>query len=85
MPLEMRNWQEGDFFYPLGLKHKKKLSDFFTDNKVALTEKRRIPIVLHKGEIIWIVGYRIDERFKVTTKTSKILKLTYLGKLSPPI
>ena len=85
MPLEMRNWQEGDFFYPLGLKHKKKLSDFFTDNKVALTEKRRIPIVLHKGEIIWIVGYRIDERFKVTTKTNKILKLTYLGKLSPPI
>jgi len=85
MPLEMRNWQEGDFFYPLGMKHKKKLSDFFTDNKVALTEKRRIPIVLHKGEIIWIVGYRIDERFKVTTKTSKILKLTYLGKLSPPI
>lgn len=78
MPLEMRYWQEGDFFYPLGMQHKKKLSDFFTDNKVALTEKHRIPIVLHKGQIIWIVGYRIDERFKVTTKTSKILKLTYL-------
>lgn len=79
MPLEMRYWQEGDFFYPLGMQHKKKLSDFFTDNKVALTVKHRIPIVLHKGQIIWIVGYRIDERFKVTTKTSKILKLTYLN------
>lgn len=79
-PLEIRYWLEGDFFYPMGMMHKKKLSDFFTDNKVPLTEKHRIPIVLHKGQIIWVVGYRIDERFKVTTKTSKILMLTYLSK-----
>lgn len=79
LPLEVRYWQEGDSFYPLGMKSRKKLSDFFTDNKIPLPLKQQIPLVLHKGQIIWVVGYRIDERFKVTAHTDKILRLTYLS------
>lgn len=79
LPLEVRFWQKGDSFYPIGMSRRKKLSDFFTDQKVPLRDKHRIPLVLYKGEIIWVVGYRIDERFKVRPGTGKIMQLTYTG------
>jgi tRNA(Ile)-lysidine synthase len=72
-PLQLRKWKEGDWFCPLGMNKKKKLSDFFIDNKVPLNLKDKIWVLTSKGSIIWIPGYRIDERYKVTDQTKKLL------------
>jgi tRNA(Ile)-lysidine synthase len=74
-PLKVRSRTDGDFFYPLGFGKKKKLQDFFVDEKVPRDARDRIPVVLSGNDIIWIAGYRADERYKVTEKTEKILKL----------
>ena len=71
-PLDIRKWKKGDSFYPFGMKGKKKLSDFFIDNKVPLNQKENTWLLTSAGEIVWIIGMRIDERFKVTDKTKKI-------------
>jgi tRNA(Ile)-lysidine synthase len=72
-PLTVRSWQQGDHFYPLGMKTKKKLSDFFIGQKLPLHEKNQIPILKNgNGDIIWIGGYRPDNRYKVTDKTKKV-------------
>ena len=74
-PLKLRNWQEGDKFMPLGMKGFKKLSDFFISTKIPLTQKHLIPILVNADDcIIWIAGYRLDERFKITADTKKITK-----------
>ena len=76
MPLRLRYWMHGDVFYPLGLGRKKKLSDFFVDLKVPLTRKRCIPLLVNgDGRILWISGYRIDHRFRITTSTREILRI----------
>lgn len=72
-PLTIRAWQQSDHFYPLGMKTKKKLSDFFIGEKVPLYEKKQIPLLVNgNGDIIWIGGYRPDERYKVSAKTKKV-------------
>jgi len=72
-PLHVRCWQQSDYFYPLGMKTRKKLSDFFINQKVPLHHKSRIPIVVNgNGDIIWVGGYRPDERYKVKDQTKKI-------------
>lgn len=72
-PLKMRSWKNGDYFQPLGLKRKKKISDFFVDQKVLLNHKKDIGILENKnGDIIWVSGLRIDERYKITSNTEKI-------------
>jgi tRNA(Ile)-lysidine synthase len=72
-PLTIRAWQQSDYFYPLGMKTKKKLSDFFIGEKVPLHEKKQIPLLINgNGDIIWIGGYRPDERYKVSAKTKKV-------------
>ena len=72
-PLVIRYKQNGDSFKPLGMKGFKKLSDFFVDEKVPLTEKNKIPLVINgNGEIIWVAGMRQDERYKVTSRTKKV-------------
>ncbi len=71
-PLTIRKWKKGDHFYPLGMDHRKKLSDFFIDNKIDRIEKDKIHVVETGGEVCWIVGHRIDERFKVRTSTQKV-------------
>lgn len=72
-PLTLRNWQQSDYFYPLGMKTRKKLSDFFINLKIPLHEKKQIPILVNgNDDIVWIGGYRPDNRYKVTPKTKKV-------------
>jgi len=73
MPLTVRGRKSGDFFYPAGFGKKKKLQDYFVDEKIPRDERDSIPIVLSGNDIIWIAGYRADERFKVTEETKKVL------------
>lgn len=79
-PLRLRLWHKGDFFYPFGMKGKKKLSDFFTEKKIPLTQKKSIPVLENgNGDILWIAGYRSDDRYKVTRQTKKVLILENLN------
>lgn len=74
-PLAIRSWRPGDAFVPLGMVGEKKLQDFFVDEKVPRRRRPRIPIVEGGGEILWVVGMRIDDRYKVTPETKRILIL----------
>jgi tRNA(Ile)-lysidine synthase len=76
-PLTVRLWQEGDAFVPLGMKGKKKLSDFFIDRKMPLPHKRKQWVVLSGEDIVWLVGQRLDDRYKVTPQTKNILQITW--------
>ncbi|MEK6567060.1 MAG: tRNA lysidine(34) synthetase TilS, partial [Bacteroidota bacterium] len=69
--------RSGDWFMPLGFPHKKKLSDFFIDEKVPLHEKHAIPVVESHGDIVWVCGKRVDDRFKVTEQTRSVVRLEY--------
>lgn len=76
--LVLRSWSEGDAFVPLGMKAKKKISDFFVDAKIPIYEKHQFPILETKdGEIVWVCGQRIDDRFKITGDTKRVLKLEF--------
>ena len=74
-PLELRHWQEGDVFYPFGMKGKKKLSKYFKDEKLSLLEKEKIRLLCSDNKIVWVIGMRADDRFKVDENTSQILKI----------
>ncbi|MBX7152725.1 tRNA lysidine(34) synthetase TilS [bacterium] len=77
--ISLRFWQNGDYFYPLGMEKSKKLSDFFIDEKISIPDKQTRPILYeHKNgrdHIIWICGLRLDNRYKLTSATQRILKL----------
>lgn len=79
-PLTLRNWEDGDFFYPFGMKGKKKLSDFFVDQKVDLHSKRDILILCSQSDIVWVIGYRADNRFGIDANTKQYYKITYHGR-----
>lgn len=72
-PLTLRKWQIGDKFTPFGMKGSKKLSDYFSDKKYSLFDKENAWILLSNDEIVWIVGERSDNKFKVTSDTKKII------------
>ncbi|MGA7162189.1 MAG: tRNA lysidine(34) synthetase TilS [Bacteroidota bacterium] len=75
-PLCVRSWKEGDSFVPLGMKHRKKVSDLFIDMKISRAEKGRIPILESNGDIVWVAGCRIDERYKITPASTEAYKLS---------
>lgn len=82
-PLTLRKWKKGDEFQPLGMNGKKKLlSDYFIDSKMNLYEKEAQYILLSGDQVVWIVGKRIDERFKIRSSTNKILQITIKNKAS---
>ncbi|HBU05695.1 MAG: tRNA lysidine(34) synthetase TilS [Nitrospirae bacterium GWF2_44_13] len=75
LPLVVRARKAGDFFYPAGFGKKKKLQDYFVNEKIPRDERDSVPIVLSGEDVVWIAGYRADERFKVTEGSKKILML----------
>lgn len=77
-PVIIRKRKDGDFFYPLGMKGKKKISDFFKDEKIPLPEKEKNWLFCDSNNIIWILGKRLDDRYKINEKTKKILKIEML-------
>ncbi len=78
-PLSLRKWQAGDRFHPIGMKGSRLLSDFLKDLKLTTCQKEKVHVLLtSKDEIVWVVGYRIDERFKVTKETKTVLKVKIL-------
>jgi tRNA(Ile)-lysidine synthase len=78
-PLLIRRWKTGDYFRPLGMKGLKKLSDFFIDEKFSIAEKERVWILANGEQIVWIIGHRLDDRFKITSGTKNILKIEILN------
>lgn len=76
-PLLVRKWKTGDYFYPLGMQNKKKLSKFFKDEKISVLDKERQWLLCSQDQIVWVIGKRGDDRFKVTKETKNILKFSF--------
>jgi tRNA(Ile)-lysidine synthase len=72
---EIRTWRAGDKFEPIGMKGTKKISDFLADEKISSIRKNEQLVLTNKGKIVWVIGLRIDERFKITSDTKRIIKL----------
>jgi tRNA(Ile)-lysidine synthase len=76
-PLTVRKWQQGDYFYPFGMKGKKKISKFFKDEKLSLPQKENCWLLCSGQDIVWVINYRADARFAVEDSTQEILRLSY--------
>ena len=78
LPLKTRTWRQGDRFHPLGMRGTKLVSDFFNDNNFTTFQKKTTPILVDsEDQIVWIVGHRIDDRFKITEKTKTIYQINF--------
>ncbi|MBE16381.1 MAG: tRNA lysidine(34) synthetase TilS [Cytophagaceae bacterium] len=77
-PLVIRRWQHGDYFYPLGMQGKKKLSKFFKDKKLSLVAKQQVWVLCSGEDIVWIIDHRADQRFGVVATTQHYLKITHI-------
>ncbi|MBR5208810.1 MAG: tRNA lysidine(34) synthetase TilS [Paludibacteraceae bacterium] len=79
-PLVLRKWKQADSFCPFGMKGRKKLSDFFVDQKFSLFEKENTWVLTDGkcGDIIWVVGHRTDNRFRIDEQTKQILRISFL-------
>ena len=75
-PLSVRKWEQGDYFYPFGMRGKKKLSKYFKDQKLSTLAKETVWLLCNGDEIIWVMGYRSDERYRVSDKTEEFIKFT---------
>jgi tRNA(Ile)-lysidine synthase len=72
-PLIIRKWQPGEYFQPLGMQGFKKLSDFFVDEKFSLPEKEGVWVLYSENKVVWIIGHRIDHRFRITSETGEVM------------
>ena len=77
-PLVLRHWQEGDWFVPFGMKGKKKVSDYFSDKKFSLFDKEKTWLLCSGQDVIWIVGERTDNRYRIEKTTKRVLKLKFI-------
>lgn len=78
-PLKLRRWKNGDSFRPFGMNGHKKVSDFLIDSKVPLPDKSHVWVLESSGQLAWLVNHRIDERFRVTPATRRILQIACLS------
>jgi tRNA(Ile)-lysidine synthase len=76
-PLVLRRWKQGDYFYPLGMRKKKKVARLLIDKKLSLSQKEKIWVLTAADKIVWVVGIQLDDRFKITTKTTQQLQLQW--------
>lgn len=83
-PIRLRTRRNGDQFQPLGMEGTKKLKDFFIDLKIPLEQRSQIPLLTSNERIIWVVGYRLDDRYKITDQTKTKLVISYISKSSIP-
>lgn len=74
-PLTLRPWREGDWFIPFGMKGRKKISDFLVDQKVPLHRKQSVYVLESKGDIVWVVGFRVDNRYKLEENSQRVYLL----------
>ena len=77
-PLVLRHWQEGDWFVPFGMKGKKKISEYFNDKKFSLFDKEKTWLLCSGQDVIWIVGERTDNRYRIEKTTKRVLKLKFI-------
>jgi len=75
-PLQLRLWKPGDTFYPLGMMHKKKISDFLINEKIPLHLKNNLYLLISNHQIVWIIGHRIDHRYRLTPTTKSVYEIT---------
>ncbi|MEG0499406.1 MAG: tRNA lysidine(34) synthetase TilS, partial [Alistipes sp.] len=75
-PLTIRRWREGDWFIPYGMTGRKKVSDYLIDHKISMPEKQRQFVLLSGEDIVWLIGRRIDDRYRLTSQTENVLRIT---------
>ena len=79
LPLEIRKWKKGDKFVPFGMNGQKKVSDYLTDKKYSLFQKEKQYVACSEGKIVWLIGERTDDRFKITEKSKRAVILKILS------